>query len=37
VQASIRLTTADFLRPDIEIESWTRALNDFQASTLNGA
>jgi len=29
VHASIRLSTADFLRPDSEIESWTRALNDF--------
>jgi PD-(D/E)XK endonuclease len=29
VQASIRLSTADFLRPDGEIESWTRALNIF--------
>jgi hypothetical protein len=27
VQASIRLTTADFLRADSELESWTRALN----------
>jgi hypothetical protein len=29
VQPSIRLTTADFLRADIEIESWTRALSVF--------
>jgi len=29
VHASIRLSTADFLRPDSEIESWTRALNVF--------
>src|SRR6476619_3412315 len=27
VHASIRLSTADFLRPHSEIESWTRALN----------
>jgi hypothetical protein len=29
VQTSIRLSTADFLRPDSEIESWTRALSVF--------
>jgi hypothetical protein len=29
VQGSIRLSTADFLRPDSESESWTRALTDF--------
>ena len=29
VHASIRLSTADFMRPDSEIESWTRALNVF--------
>jgi hypothetical protein len=29
VHASIRLSTANFLRPDNEIESWPRALNVF--------
>jgi hypothetical protein len=29
VHASIRLSTADFLRADSEVESWTRALNVF--------
>ena len=29
VHASIRLSTADFLRPDSEIASWTRALDVF--------
>ena len=29
VHVSIRLSTADFLRPDNEIESWIRALNIF--------
>jgi hypothetical protein len=29
VHASIRLSTADFLRPDSEVESWIRALNVF--------
>ena len=29
VRASIRVSTADFLRPDNEIESWTRALSVF--------
>jgi hypothetical protein len=29
VHASIRLSTADFLRPDSEVESWTHALNIF--------
>jgi hypothetical protein len=29
VHASIRLSTADFLRPDSEVESWIRSLNVF--------
>jgi hypothetical protein len=29
VQRSIRLSTADFLRPDSEVDSWTRALSIF--------
>ena len=29
VHASIRLSTADFLRADSEVESWVRALNIF--------
>jgi PD-(D/E)XK endonuclease len=29
VQASIRLSTTDFLRPESETESWTRALHTF--------
>ncbi len=29
VHHSIRLTTADFLRSDAEVQSWTRALNVF--------
>jgi hypothetical protein len=29
VHPSIRLSTADFLRPDIEVESWTCALDLF--------
>jgi hypothetical protein len=37
VHASIRLSTADFLRADSEVESWTRALNVFDRPILNGA